>query len=211
MSYNTTYECSLCKNTWEDFYNNNFLYCSTCQSISRKLEFFLSPEKEKERYEQHNNDIYDVRYQEFVSPIVQRIQNHHPISERGLDFWAWSGPVITYLLEKQWYEMYLYDPFFHKHPNILEKKYDFIIACEVVEHFHDPFKEFKSLYDLLQPGGKLYIMTDLYSPGVDFWKWYYKNDPTHVFFYSDETFHWIQQQYGWKKYSRKNRCIILER
>lgn len=36
-------------------------------------------------------------------------------------------------------------------------------------------------------------MTNMYSPEIDFNAWYYKNDKTHVFFYSDEAFNWIQQ------------------
>jgi len=62
----------------------------------------------------------------------------------------------------------LYDPFFHPKSELLAKKYDFIIACEVIEHFHDPRKEFELLYKLLNQGGKLYLMTDLYSQEVDF-------------------------------------------
>lgn len=46
-------------------------------------------------------------------------------------------------------------------------------------------------------------MTDLYKSDIDFPKWYYKNDPTHVFFYSDEAFKWIQGHWKWKNYSRK--------
>jgi len=30
----------------------------------------LSKDKEKERYEEHNNDVEDLRYQQFVAPIV---------------------------------------------------------------------------------------------------------------------------------------------
>jgi SAM-dependent methyltransferase len=205
------YLCPLCHSTWESFYNEQFQKCSGCQSIFRCPEFFITPDKEKSRYEEHNNDIQDVRYQDFVSPIVEEILIHHTSWESGLDFWAGTWPVISHLLWQKWFETKLYDPFFHNNPELLKQTYDFIISCEVVEHFHNPEKEFELLYSLLKPNGKLYIMTDVYSPEIDFWAWYYKNDKTHVFFYSSQAFQWIQQKWSWKRYSRNNRCIILEK
>ena len=205
------YCCPLCSSNWESFYNEQFRKCSGCQSIFRVPEFFISPEKEKLRYQEHNNDVEDRKYQGFVDPIVQEILKHHSSHETWLDFWAGTGPVISHLLEKKWFHIRLYDPFFHNSPEFLTQKYDFIIACEVVEHFHNPKKEFELLYNLLKPGGRLYIMTDLYTPDIDFNGWYYKNDKTHVFFYSDKAFSWIERNWAWKEYRRKDRCIILEK
>jgi len=205
------YICPLCSSYGEDFYSEEFQKCPECKSIFRCPEYFLSPEDEKSRYEEHNNDVYDIKYQNFVSPIVEAIQKNHANTEIGLDFWAGTGPVISHLLWKKWFQMYLYDPFFHNSPELLEKKYDFIIACEVIEHFHNPKQEFELLYKLLSPNGKLYLMTDIYSSEVDFWKWYYKNDPTHVFFYSIETFSRIQNMCAWKKWTLNKRLVILEK
>lgn len=39
-------------------------------------KYYLSLEKEKERYEQHNNCVDDVGYQKFVSPIVEAIKHN---------------------------------------------------------------------------------------------------------------------------------------
>lgn len=205
------YTCPLCYSNGVDFYSQQFQKCSGCHSIFRCPEFFISPEKEKSRYEEHNNDVEDTRYQDFVSPIIDTILQNHSPSETWLDFWAGTWPVISHLLTQKWFQTQLYDPFFHNKPELLKQEYDFIIACEVIEHFHYPEKEFHLLYKLLKPGGKLYIMTDLYSQQVDFKNWYYKNDKTHVFFYTIEAFTWIKSHWSWEIITQKKRCIILEK
>ena len=63
-----------------------------------------------------------------------------------------------------------------------------------MEHLHDPLKEFALLTSLLKPQGKLYCMTHVYEPSIDFAKWYYKNDKTHVSIYQKETVHFLQQK-----------------
>jgi len=205
------YICPLCNYYGEDFYSEQFRKCPKCKSIFRCPEYFLDPKKEKSRYEEHNNDVHDTKYQNFVSPIVDKIQENHTPSEIWLDFWAGTGPVISHVLSQKWFQTSLYDPFFHNSPELLLKKYDFIIACEVIEHFHNPKEEFKLLYKLLKPDGKLYLMTNIYHPEINFHEWYYKNDLTHVFFYSKESLSWIKNFYCWKNYTLKWRCIILEK
>ncbi len=206
-----SYTCPLCNSYSTQFYNQEFQKCSVCTSIFRCKEYFLSAEKEKLRYESHNNDVEDSRYQIFVDPIVSQILKNHSTKEEWLDFWCGTGPVISHLLEQKWFQISLYDPFFYNNIETLNKKYDFIIACEVIEHFYTPHKEFQLLYNILKPNWKLYLMTDMYTPEIDFKSWYYKNDPTHVFFYSKQTFEWIKNRWKWKDYSRNERCIILEK
>ena len=74
----------------------------------------------------------------------------------------------------------------------------------------DQKKEFELLKSLLKPNGKLYCMTDLFSDTIDFEKWYYKNDETHVFFYQSETFQWIKELLNFSKVTVINRLIIFE-
>lgn len=205
------YNCPLCQWNSNIFYNEQFQKCSQCESIFRCPEFFISSSEEKARYQEHNNDVQNAWYQKFVSPLVANVLQNHTSTEKWLDFWAGTGPVISHLLWKQWFKVHLYDPFFHNKPNVLEKEYDFIIACEVIEHFHNPKKEFQLLYKLLKPGGKLYIMTDMYSQDIDFHNWYYKNDKTHVFFYTHWAFQYIKNDFKWFQYERQKRCIILEK
>lgn len=173
-------------------------------------DFYPLPIAEKRRYELHNNDVEDPGYRSFVKPIVDYVSQNHSATERGLDFGAGPGPVIAELLAKRGYQLSLYDPFFHDNQELLENKYDYVIACEVVEHFHNPQKEFDRLAKLLSEKGSLVIMTGLFSENCDFESWYYKNDETHVFFYSHDTFKYIKSAYGFKNLMIENRMIILK-
>lgn len=90
---------------------------------------------------------------------------------------------------------------------MLKFKYNYIICCEVIEHFHFPQKEFTLLRSLLKPGGILYCMTEIYSEDIDFINWHYKNDPTHVFFYHKDALKWIQEHFRFSEVKKKNRLI----
>lgn len=163
------------------------------------------------RYRTHNNDVEDLGYQKFVSPIVSAvIKDFTSEKSSGLDFGAGTGPVITKLLKENGFDLAPYDPFFHNRPELLEKQYDFIVCCEVMEHFHKPLEEFQRLKDLLCPGGKIYCMTHLYTSDIHFDNWYYKNDPTHVFIYRAETIQFITRSVGFSAVKNTGRLIIFQ-
>jgi hypothetical protein len=78
---------------------------------------------------------------------------------------------------------------------LLENTYDYIVCCEAAEHFYLPGKEFALLKRLLKLRGRLYCMTLLYWPGIEFGSWYNIKDPTHVFIYQSATMEWIRCRY----------------
>ena len=78
----------------------------------------------------------------------------------------------------------------------LSGEYDFITATEVVEHLHHPGVELARLWSLLRPGGCLGVMTKLVRDPDAFAGWHYKNDPTHVCFFSEHTWQWWAQRQG---------------
>ncbi|SDK13343.1 Methyltransferase domain-containing protein [Alkalibacterium thalassium] len=170
---------------------------------------YLSQEEEKERYKNHNNDVNDPRYQKFVSPIVEKVRDHYDTNHLGLDYGAGTGPVITSLLEKEGYALRLYDPFFHLYPKKLSIKYDYIICSEVIEHFHHPYEEFKSLAEMLKPKGSIFCLTSLYNEEIDFETWYYKNDDTHVFFYHKKALEWIRNKFDFSDFFIDGKLIKL--
>lgn len=89
----------------------------------------------------------------------------------------------------------LYDHFYAKNPAALQQTYDFITATEVVEHLHDPATILSQLWTLLKPGGYLGLMTKLVQDQEAFTTWHYKNDLTHVCFFSRATFEWLAHQW----------------
>lgn len=171
---------------------NTFYRCGECVGLFRPKENIPDPIAEKARYLTHNNDVNDPGYRNFVRPLVDHISANFKAEESmGLDFGSGPGPVIAVMLKELGYSVNLYDPYFHPNKKVLENSYDYIVCCEVMEHFKDPAKEFGKLKKLLKPGGQLICKTDLFHKEIDFEKWYYKNDPTHVFIYSPETLRWI--------------------
>lgn len=204
--------CSLCNNPTTEFYREEhriFLRCNLCRGILLHPSCYITAEAEKERYLQHNNDVQDPRYREFVSPITRAVMAHFPATATGLDYGCGTGPVAAVQLEENSYTVKLYDPYFEDHPENLEQQYDFIICCEVMEHFFDPHKEFRLLAGLLKSGGKLYCKTSVYSEEMDFASWYYKDDKTHVFLYCRESLEWIRENMDFRELTIEPRLIIF--
>lgn len=173
-----------------------YLHCQTCDLRFLHPRFRLTSKEEHSRYLLHKNDINDLEYQKFVSPLYKVVLDRCSSDSIGLDYGCGAAPVVSHLLTQQGYSILHYDPFFKPDIGVLEKKYRFILAVEVVEHFYDPGRELLKLSHLLDPEGALGIMTLLYNPTDSFESWYYKNDPTHVCFYSELTFQWIVSKFG---------------
>lgn len=188
---------------------DRYFHCMTCDLRFLNPSLRLPPDEEKARYLSHNNDVSDVRYQKFVEPLYLEIRNRAPENSQGLDFGAGTGPVLAHKLNQAGFRVSLYDPYFWPDKQALEHAYDFIVACEVIEHLYAPRVEFERLRDLLKPGGTLALMTTFYDDGIDFETWYYRRDPTHVAFYSNSTFHWIQRTLGFKTVELLNQRIAV--
>ncbi|MBU1215847.1 class I SAM-dependent methyltransferase [bacterium] len=203
--------CPLCSHEATLFYQNtdNYFQCKECHSLFVDTNARPNIKQEKERYELHSDDVEDKGYQNFVSPMTSAIMQDYSKQSRGLDFGAGIGPIISKVVQDRGYNIKQYDPFFHNYPELLKEKYDYVASCEVVEHFYHPHKEFGLLKSLLDEDAKLYIMTDLYDESIDFAKWYYKNDSTHVFFYTKESFGWIQKEFGFKSLQIEKRLVTL--
>lgn len=207
-------ECLLCGNVGNLFYEDKhriYHSCDFCKGIYIPFNFLPDKKTEIDRYRTHNNDVEDPRYQKFVSPIVNAVVKDFVAGKSsGLDFGAGTGPVITKLLREKGFDIAPYDPFFHDKPELLEKQYDFIVCCEVMEHFHNPHEEFQRLKSLLRPNGKIYCMTHLFSDDIHFDTWYYKNDPTHVFIYRPETLHFIKREMNFSAVQNVGKLIIFK-
>lgn len=192
--------CTLCNSKLTHKVGQKYFACPTCDGRLMDSKFWPTKKQEKEHYETHNNDVNDLRYQKFTSPISDYVLKNFTAESMGLDFGSGTGPVISKVLKDQGYHIKQYDPFFASDTVVLQNQYDYIVCCEVIEHFYNPFKEFEMLKKLLKPNGKLICMTLLYREEIKFENWYYKNDPTHVFFYSEKTVDFIREKFSFKSF-----------
>ena len=191
-----TLSCPLCKTMGDNsfFYSDKcreFYRCSVCTLTFVPPSQLPSKETEKAEYEKHLNSPEDMGYRKFLSRLFTPIQERIPPKSFGLDFGSGPGPTLSVMFEEEGHQMSLFDPFYAPDTKVLTRKYDFITASEVVEHFHDPAKDLVLLWSLLKPGGWLGIMTKLALDQTAFSKWHYKNDPTHVCFFSNKTMEWL--------------------
>lgn len=206
--------CPLCSSRADSFFKNekhHFFLCPVCKGIFREPNQFLIPDEEKQRYLHHRNDMEDSGYYKFVLPIIEEVQLHVSRGGSGLDFGCGHSPVLSNYLEREGYTVAVFDPIFHSDTSVLDESYDFVVCCEVIEHFYRPSEEFQNLFKLLRPQGKLICKTHLYEKGIDFDKWYYKNDPSHVFIYQDETIYWIKNNYLIQDVKIEDRVITFSK
>lgn len=205
--------CVLCRSTAKHFLcfrAKNYYRCTNCHAVMMAFQDQLNEKMEKERYDQHNNDPTDYGYRRFVGPLVKKVTETFSSEARGLDYGAGPGPVAAIMLGEKGYDVELYDPYYHSDRSPLLKKYDFIICSEVIEHFRDPAKEFSLLRSLLLPQGALFCMTEILTDDLDFEQWYYKNDPTHIFFYHNYSLLYIKNAYNFTKLTVEKRLICFD-
>jgi 2-polyprenyl-3-methyl-5-hydroxy-6-metoxy-1,4-benzoquinol methylase len=186
--------CTLCSSILIKKKDAHYYDCAGCKAIVKDEKQYLNPVEEKAIYEKHNNDVADIRYQNFTMPITQYVLDTCLPAHKGLDFGSGTGPVISSMLKKKDFDIVPYDPFFAPDQSIFNATYDYIVSCEVFEHFNNPKLEIDRLVSLLKPNGMLLIMTLLYNDQINFNTWHYRKDPTHIFIYRKETIEYIAKE-----------------
>ena len=207
--------CIICKNQKAAIFTNikqkRYWKCSYCEAIFLDKEFYLSSNDEYKHYLTHNNDVNDPRYKQFLSNLMLPLIDRIKLKSIGLDYGCGPGPALSLMLREKGYQMFNYDPFFHPKKSNLLKKYDFISCSETVEHFHNPFYEFTRFNELLNVGGIIGIMTNFHSKENIFENWYYIKDPTHVVFYSKNTFLIIAKMFKWDCEFLNNNLVFFKK
>lgn len=171
-----------------------YRHCRVCDLVFVPASFHLNADEEKSRYDLHENDLDDPRYRRFLTPAAEAVVAHVKTGSCGLDYGCGPGPALAQMLEARGYDMSLYDPFYHENPAALDQTYDFITCTETFEHFNKPAAEWRRLVDMLNPGGALIVMTQLRLQERDFGVWRYKDDDTHVAFWSERVFKFLAER-----------------
>jgi 2-polyprenyl-3-methyl-5-hydroxy-6-metoxy-1,4-benzoquinol methylase len=194
------HSCPLCQSTRLKSYFENkgaiYLSCSECGLVFTPKEFHLSDIDEKIRYDSHQNNPKDQRYRQFLSQVFNPVMECIQPGNTGLDFGCGPGPTLSIMFEEQGYKVDLFDKFYADDQSIFDNRYDFITATEVVEHLAKPGDELNRLYKMLNTGGTLAIMTKMINDQTDFASWYYKDDPTHICFFSQQTMEYLAKTWS---------------
>jgi len=174
----------------------DYYQCSQCWLVFVAPWHYLSRDEERAVYDLHCNSPDDQAYRKFLSRLADPLMERLGKGDRGLDFGSGPGPTLSVMLEESGFSTAIYDIFYANDASVLEADYGFITATEVVEHLSEPGKVLDNLWARIKPGGYLALMTKLVLDRAAFSRWHYKNDQTHICFYSRETFGYIGQKWG---------------
>ena len=207
--------CPLCRQAGAEPYHadsrRTYLCCGRCGFVFVPPEFHLIPAAERAEYDRHQNAVDDPGYRSFLARLAEPLAVRVPPPAAGLDFGCGPGPALVAMLREKGFRMAAYDPFYAPDPSVLVPGWDFITATEVVEHLRWPGWELRRLAGLLRPGGWLGIMTKLVLDQERFAGWHYIRDPTHVGFFSRETFQWWAEAEGLGLELAGDDVILLQR
>lgn len=187
--HDTVFYCADTKN-----YQHTYQRCQSCDLVFVRPECRLNTDEEKARYDMHENDDSE-HYVRFLRRLAEPMLDALDDNAIGLDFGSGKSQAMANLFRTQGHQCECYDVFYYPHTHLLNQRYDFIIASEVIEHLYQPKLVFEQWLNMLKPNGILGIMTGFRPDMGEFPNWWYKNDPTHVSLFSEQTFGYLQQHY----------------
>ena len=193
--------CPLCRSDdCRPFFRDrrrDYLRCGQCRLVFVPPDQYLDRQAEQAEYDLHENAVDDPGYRRFLGRVFDPLRARVPAPATGLDFGCGPGPALAAMFEEADYDMALFDVFYAPDRAVLTPgSYDFVTATEVFEHLHHPGQEIEGLLRLLRPGGWLGVMTKRVIDRQAFAGWHYKNDLTHVCFFSEATFQRIAERFG---------------
>lgn len=195
-----TDNCPLCQHADTRAYaqdrKRRFLQCQHCQLVFAEKSSWPKATAEKATYDQHENDIGNEGYNRFLSRIVPPLKSRLLSGAQILDFGCGPAPALGRQLSDSGFEVSLYDHFYRPDNEALARNYDAVVLTEVIEHLHQPHQVVQKLWQQLNPGGWLAVMTQRVTNPEAFSRWQYKNDPTHVCFFTEQSFSWLAASLG---------------
>jgi 2-polyprenyl-3-methyl-5-hydroxy-6-metoxy-1,4-benzoquinol methylase len=209
-------QCPLCFNVHILFFHQDnrraYYQCQQCQLVFADRNSLLSDKEELAQYQLHQNNLDDSGYRQFLQRLATPLLQSLPeVGLKGLDFGCGPGPLLAKMLTEAGQHMAVWDPYFAADATVLQQRYDFISCSEAIEHFVNPAKEWALWLGLLKPDATLAIMTKRYTTAAAFSDWHYKLDPTHVSFFSEQTFRYLAQRDGFQLNFATKDVVLLQR
>ncbi len=191
--------------------HRHYEQCALCALVSVPQCYHLPRDDERAQYDLHTNSPDDQGYRQFLSRAAGPLNERIAPRSRGLDFGSGPGPTLPVMLEEYGHSVSLYDTHYYADVRVLQDRYDFITATEVVEHLASPGEELERLWGLLLPQGWLAVMTKLVISQARFRHWHYRLDPTHISFFSRETWAFLAARWGSCAEYFDNDVILLQK
>jgi SAM-dependent methyltransferase len=96
---------------------------------------------------------------------------------RNLQLNVWGTDIISPKVGKEFFL------------STVDRKFDVIVSCEVIEHLPNPLETFHKVKSWLKPGGALAFQTAQYDPNGEKRNWWYVGpDNGHISLYARESF-----------------------
>jgi hypothetical protein len=209
----TELTCSLCGADCEPFHTDQrraYWRCRTCMLVQVPPVWHLAPTAERAIYDLHENQLEEPGYRRFLSRMAEPLTERLTSGAEGLDFGCGPAPALAAMLGEKGMRVSLYDLYYHPDTAVFKRSWDFT-ATEVVEHLARPGEELERLWSCLQPGGWLGIMTKRVIDLEAFSRWHYKNDLTHICFFSDETFRWLAARWTAELHTAGADVVLLRK
>ncbi|MFT5594964.1 MAG: SAM-dependent methyltransferase [Oceanicoccus sp.] len=212
-------KCPLCEHNQHSVYHQDdnrrskrtYLLCHECHLVFVPAEFYLSSAQEKAEYDQHDNNVQDEGYKQFLNRLWQPLKSRLLAQQTVLDFGCGPGPLLANMMQHDGMTVSVYDHFYQPDKSVLKAGYyDAITSTEVIEHLHKPKEVFEKWLSMLKPKGLLGLMTKRVTDQAAFANWHYKNDLTHVCFFSEACFAWLADEYELTYTLDANDVIIFQ-
>jgi SAM-dependent methyltransferase len=218
--------CRICSHPAHLLFNDTrpFFGCNVCGLIF--TDCFISEEAVEKHYkDQHSNSFDWMREAKgFVEWIKNMGQPVPLLSLSILDYGSGSG-LLAEALKNIGFQVDCYEPMLHGkfNPNVYSKSYDVIILNEVMEHLEDINQILDRIYGILALNGVIIIKTLLTDRIINdpenfkesFSRWWYKDDPTHISFFSFMTIEYLCHDRGRnlviRAISYNDNCVVLQK
>lgn len=211
--------CRICDNDAFMFFyvSRAFYLCKNCGFIF--TDCTLTLEEIKKHYQSQYLNAFDWDKEAIT---LLEIVNFAVKPRKILDFGSGSG-LLADELRSMGLEVDTYEPMQHGdfRSEDYNNSYDLVILNEVIEHITDVLKIIGYICPVTRPGGIIFIstcMTDAIINEPDkfhelFGSWWYKDDQTHVSFFSQLTFEYIcamKNDYQLKMIAACQNGVILQ-
>lgn len=207
--------CKICLKHTKLYQNPQFQhlyhYCAHCEAIFLDSTFWVDEQREKKQYDQHNNSLenegYVQMFENFLDFFWSELTCKAP---KVLEFGSGPTPVLRDLLKRRGAKVVCYDKFYHPDDGFKAYTYDLITSTEVFEHLDNPLQTLSLLAEHLNLNGYIALMTLFHdNTAENFWKWWYRRDPTHITFFTPKTLEILANQCGLVLVKTDNKRVAL--